>query len=84
MFAVSIPKFIPQILQIAFVFVPSKRKYPFTYALHLEHLKGEFTFTRCTRYDANGLIHTPKGNCDFLGLENVYADVGRRNSGPAS
>lgn len=43
--AVSIEKFIPQILHIAEDLVPSNLKYPFTYALHLVHRKGEFTRT---------------------------------------
>lgn len=84
MFDVSIWKFIEHILHIAVVFVPSNRKYPFIYALHLEQRKGEFTFILCTRYEPNGVIHTPSGNCDFFGVENVNADVGRKNYGPAS
>ena len=80
----SIPKLIPQILQIALVFEPSNLKYPFTYALHLVHLSGELTCTLWTRSEPKGETHNPRGKLDFRVLPNVRADVGLRNSGPAS
>lgn len=83
-FVVSILKCIAQILQVADVLLPSNLKYPLTYALQRVHLKGEFTRTLCTFYEPNGDIHTPNGNCDFLGIPKVYAEVGLRKYGLAS
>lgn len=74
----------PQMLQIALVFVPSNRKYPFTYALHLEQRRGEFTRTLWTRSEPNGVIQTPRGKLVLRGVLKTYAEVGLRNSGPAS
>lgn len=82
--ALSIEKCIPHMLQCAELFWPSNLKYPFTYALHLEHLNGVCTRTLWTNYDPNGVIQIPKGKLDFFGFANVIAEVGLTKSGPAS